>query len=293
VSPQSGARRPEPSRGPSSNLPLPQATRAALQAAGGVDGCSNLSLALNRFVDTWTPDFTRQQDERRGTRRQFLEACRKVPGQQPCRDVLRLYHERQTALLASYSQGPWRSAEVRARLIRRLVIGLGIAHPLEVNLALHRIGGFPYLPGSSVKGATRAMAKELGADDETIRILFGPEPQKEPHAQGALVFFDALPESGFELALEIMNPHHSGYYTGQEPPAEWQSPVPILFLAVDRGAVFRFSIAARCRASGSGLEPPETAEQRLRQGLDWLREALRSGLGGKRSAGYGKFEVIG
>jgi CRISPR-associated protein Cmr6 len=40
----------------------------------------------------------------------------------------------------------------------RLVIGFGAEHVLETNLCLHRIYGFPIIPGSAVKGITRAWA---------------------------------------------------------------------------------------------------------------------------------------
>lgn len=40
----------------------------------------------------------------------------------------------------------------------RLVVGFGAEHVLETNLYLHRIYGFPLIPGSAVKGVTRAYA---------------------------------------------------------------------------------------------------------------------------------------
>lgn len=40
----------------------------------------------------------------------------------------------------------------------RLVVGFGAEHVLETNLYLHRIYGFPLIPGSAVKGVARAYA---------------------------------------------------------------------------------------------------------------------------------------
>jgi CRISPR-associated protein Cmr6 len=40
----------------------------------------------------------------------------------------------------------------------RLVVGFGAEHVLETNLALHRIYGFPIIPGSAIKGVARAAA---------------------------------------------------------------------------------------------------------------------------------------
>lgn len=264
-------------------LPLPDATVRALCLAGGIRRCSNLSLALNRFVDVWRQRFAGVDDARRW---QFLAACIGIVQGAQVGELLGQYQAREAALLESYRRDGWYCHIVRGRLTRRLVIGLGIAHPLETNLALHRIGGFPYVPGSTVKGAVRAAAEELdGADSDVVRRAFGPASDEDTHARGALVFLDALPESGsLRLALDVMTPHHSAYYTGLELPADWQSPTPILFPCVERGAVFRFAVA--CRAS-------DTAASGWGQIMDWLRETLRDGLGGKRSAGYGAFEVIG
>jgi CRISPR-associated protein Cmr6 len=52
----------------------------------------------------------------------------------------------------------------------RLVAGFGAEHVLETNLCLHRIYGFPIIPGSAVKGVTRAwvfweLAKALDVPD--------------------------------------------------------------------------------------------------------------------------------
>jgi CRISPR-associated protein Cmr6 len=271
--------------------PLPVATVKAIQDAGGVGRCTNLSLALNRLVDAWRPGFTGIDDARR---RRFLDACVGIAGGAQVQQLLGEYRARQAALLESYRRDGWQCIWVHGRLRRRLVIGLGIAHPLETNLALHRIGGFPYVPGSSIKGAVRAAAEELdGEDSPLVRWAFGPAHDGDAHRQGALVFLDALPGPGLRLTVDVMTPHHSEYYTRAEPepPADWQSPTPILFPCVERGSVFGFGVA--CRSSGAGSNEAKSATTGWGRISDWLREALRDGLGGKRSAGYGAFEVIG
>ncbi len=40
----------------------------------------------------------------------------------------------------------------------RLIVGLGSAHTLETSITLHHTYGIPYIPGSSFKGAVRAVA---------------------------------------------------------------------------------------------------------------------------------------
>ena len=119
-----------------------------------------------------------------------------------------------------------------------------------------------------------------GLDSPLIAELFGRlASDLADGSGGAVVFFDALPLPDYRLKLDIMNPHHGEYYTGNEWPTDWQSPTPIPFLAVERGSEFELMLATR---TGRGLD---------RVGK-WLRAALGGGLGAKISAGYGRFEVL-
>ena len=71
----------------------------------------------------------------------------------------------------------------------RLVIGLGLPHPIETGFLFDRLSGSVYLPGSSVKGMMRAAARLIGAEiigaeDGAARfgnehLLTGPEPVSE------------------------------------------------------------------------------------------------------------------
>jgi len=267
----------------SGRLPLPLATVEAIHAAGGVGRCSNLSLALNRLPDAWAPGFTRADERRRPA---FLHACAAIPSQQAARDLLRDLQQRRQSLLDSYDRDRWRCLRLRARLISRLVCGLGIANPLEVNLLVDRIGGFPYLPGSGVKGMTRATAESLeGKNAPIVAVAFGPPQVAREAGRGALVFFDALPLGDFSLEQDVMTPHHGRYYTGDEWPADWQSPNPVMFLCVAPGAEFQFAVAARVDRGWDVADLLARAE-------GWMREALAWGAGAKTSSGYGRFEVL-
>lgn len=53
----------------------------------------------------------------------------------------------------------------------RLVIGLGLPTPLEVGITLHHLYGFPYLPGSAIKGVTRSWQLQHIADELGIPRL--------------------------------------------------------------------------------------------------------------------------
>jgi len=179
----------------------------------------------------------------------------------------------------------------------RLIVGLGGIHPQETNMTLHHVYGIPYIPGSAIKGVTRqcvvlkyAEKSEVGEEDfeNKIReISKGIEEAEEKYEDlanifgskkrvGKVIFFDAYPVKEVKLKLDIMNVHYPGYYTGNEPPGDWQSPNPIKFLTVEK-TVFNFLIAGR--------------EQSLvEKAFDYLKMALSEhGIGAKTRLGYGYF----
>ncbi|MCS7051739.1 MAG: type III-B CRISPR module RAMP protein Cmr6, partial [Thermomicrobium sp.] len=133
----------------------------------------------------------------------------------------------------------------------RLVTGLGAHGPLEIGFRFDRLG-FPILPGSGLKGVARATARLVeGRDDSDPEFLtiFGrvPKPGDAPDVAqaGALVFFDAYPEPGWRLELDVMTPHYPEYYAGKQPPTPWQNPTPITFLTVAPGTRYRVAIGLR------------------------------------------------
>ena len=102
---------------------------------------------------------------------------------------------------------------------------------------------------------------------------------------GTLIFFDALPLAPTTLTLDVMTPHAGDWYEkgASQPgkpdtvPADWQSPVPITFLAV-KEATFLFTLAARNDASQS----------QLGKVMEQLDDALTTlGIGAKTALGYG------
>jgi CRISPR-associated RAMP protein, Cmr6 family len=198
----------------------------------------------------------------------------------------------------------------------RLIAGLGRKGSLEVGFTFHRYG-FPILPGSSVKGVARAWAllqiaekvgttelKELdgilSADGDKEREKYEDWKAGQPAevqkladdfrtifgttaAAGRAVFFDAIPASLPTLELDIMNPHYPKYYGGEEPPTDWQSPVPVYFLTVAANTEFCFAVGWRGTLDDEGRRLRDQAQQWLKDGLTQL------GAGAKTSAGYGYF----
>jgi len=195
----------------------------------------------------------------------------------------------------------------------RLTINLGAASVYETSLLFHRNYSVPYIPGSAVKGVSRHWtvlkfsevtgkdAKDIDAalsagKDLGLRVgdvsfsdlieIFGTQNMK-----GKVVFFDAIPfiEPNEELViLDVMNVHYKPYYEAsiedlkanrENAPGDWHSPVPIFFLAVERGTRFRFALASK---RGDLVE----------KAADLLKESLKEiGVGAKTSAGYGYFEA--
>jgi len=74
---------------------------------------------------------------------------------------------------------------------------------------------------------------------------------------------DALPYRAPKLAIDVMTPHYA-QWTVQEPPGDWNSPVPIPFLVVEQGATFVFGVLPAGGASGDDLD----------RVVGWLTEAL-------------------
>jgi CRISPR-associated protein Cmr6 len=190
----------------------------------------------------------------------------------------------------------------QARLAWRMVVGLGGQSVLETDLTLDHLTGLPIIPGSALKGLTRAYAvidaskssaQKPEEDPQEVQQVFGSKEEAS-----RVIFFDAMPvppkftSRHLHFAVDIMNPHYPEYYgdkgKGQAPPSNNQSPVPVTFLTVE-GAVFEFAVAPR-----SGIiqqeEVTEGSVPEHETVLGWLKEAIHKyGVGGKTSAGYGAF----
>ena len=191
--------------------------------------------------------------------------------------------------------GRWKQAtsdamrfrSVVLKLETRLFIGLAGGGMLETGCAIGHGHGVPYIPGSSVKGAVNACARErLGSTEDARAVcdeLFGAPATEAPPAglSGLITFHDAwwVPGSADRpLAPEIVTTHHPEYYgqDGSTPATDCDSPVPNAQVAV-HGA-FLFVIEG----------PPGwlvLAEQMLIAALS------TRGAGAKTRTGYGLFEA--
>ena len=187
-----------------------------------------------------------------------------------------------------------------AKTYWRLIVGLGSNTTLETGLTLHSIYGLPIIPGSALKGLTRAYAAtedstmyidkpgklgekipstKLADDPPDIQRIFGKQDDA-----GTVIFFDAIVMNKFSLTLDIMNPHYSNYYGKGDAPSNDQNPIPVPFLTISN-ATFQFAVAPRDYSKQQHRDNTVRAKQ-------WLKLALRDyGIGSKTSADYGFFVI--
>ncbi len=286
--------------------PIPEASAAAWEQHKNKTP-QNPGLIFDRFAPDWSGQSTLKKDG--------LETVRQA-AERVDNNLLRDWNARwEMAVRAVYAEPFFLKTDWR------FIAGLGRKGALEVGFTFHRYG-FPILPGSSVKGVARAwaliqiqIAEKVGQTDlkaldeklnldgekdsrerreyeawlnslpedtrrwvEDFRAIFGTTA-----AAGKVVFFDAIPANKPTLELDIMNPHYPKYYSGEEPPTDWQSPVPVYFLTVAPGTEFRFAVGWR----GA---PDEEGKRLQSLAVDWLKAGLQElGAGAKTGAGYGYF----
>ena len=184
----------------------------------------------------------------------------------------------------------------------RMVIGLGKASVLEIGIHLHHHLGFPYIPGSSLKGVCAhycskvwgdkdasfksTMVKDEKKSGENHQFLFG-----DTTVAGAIGFEDAwwvpLPQGPFHM--DVITPHHKDWQDdGKAAPTDYDSPTPVSFLSFSGS--FHFCITWQGQNATN-----ESDENEIKNWLNlaWklLVEALTDhGVGGKISSGYGTFD---
>jgi CRISPR-associated protein Cmr6 len=157
----------------------------------------------------------------------------------------------------------------------RFVTGLGRSHPVENGFAWHPTLGTPYLPGSSLKGLTRAWAVEEGCKGDADRLLGSRT------SVGEVGFLDAVPPVPVRLEADVMTPHYAGWDI-DHPPGDWCSPNPIPFLVAAAGTSLLVGVLPRC---------PRLPDEDRELVRGWLRAALgTAGAGAKTAVGYGRFQ---
>lgn len=262
-----------PPRDDSSNWTFPLPCDVA--AAATIQTCPNVGLWLEHFAG-W--------EERRGEikRNPATDKRERVPrtfnqGELPC--LLSAYKQRWDAMLKDCEQRGYVIKKISMCADSRVIVGLGAESVLETSVRLHRIYGFPIIPGSALKGLARSYAELVEGKDENDDIfafVFGKSPPNA--AAGKVIFFDAVPANpdNLKLDLDVMNPHYGDYYRGgSTPPADYLKPTPVFFLAIAPNSEFLFAVASK---------EPGLAQQ----AKEWLWNGLTTmGVGAKTTSGYG------
>jgi len=241
--------------------------------------CSNIGLRVDKLisVEIEKKPLSPLSEEKK---RLKIEPIPLLAASAEYKETLRSYKKRWLSVLDALATTTFFVEKFRAKVMWRLVVGLGASSVRETSITLHRVHGFPIIPGSALKGLARAYASLVlgkGADDPEFALAFGTQQYR-----GKVVFFDAIPDipknDGLIPQLDVMTPHYSEYYRSERPPADYLQPVPISFYVVEN-AEFLFSL---------GGEDKSLVEK----AAGWLKEALREmGVGAKSSAGYGYFEI--
>jgi CRISPR-associated protein Cmr6 len=113
--------------------------------------------------------------------------------------------------------------------------------------------------------------------------LFLTSLSDEISLQGALSFWDVYPQSK-NLAIDILTPHHAGYFNGKNAPHDSEQPNPNVFLTILPGSHFNFYCACEKARLPPKLQQDWQAliDAAFEHAFDWL------GFGAKTAVGYGQ-----
>jgi CRISPR type III-B/RAMP module RAMP protein Cmr6 len=192
---------------------------------------------------------------------------------------------------------------LNAKLGGRLIINQAGGVLENAGLCLHRHFGYPYIPGSAVKGIARHAAwcewqeaeepqkraiaamivKVFGypTNDKGLDAFIEPDKKKRKATVGNIAFMAAVPQGKAELVVDIVNCHHMKYYGGEKDTAtDDESANPQFFPVVESGSEWRFSLVPLRGVDNSVLGLAK----------EWLIKGIViNGAGAKTAAGYGWF----
>ena len=135
------------------------------------------------------------------------------------------------------------------------------------------------------KEGTRFLdTQNQGAEQFLRACMAGKSLRGGLQSRGSLDFWDVFPNpASGKLTVEIMTPHYSKYYQGEETPHDSGAPVPVSFLAVPAKSQFDFHVI--CHPS----RLPESLKNQWRVLLDRAFQHAFEwvGFGAKTSVGYG------
>lgn len=133
--------------------PLPRDTLEAFKSAQA--RCWNLGLLFERYTG-FTDGWLLEGKAKYGVFIDLAEKAKRAKSDPGYRDLLQQYHHRWQE--AVKTAGAVDDCIFEASPEWRLAVGLGRENALETGFTFHRLYGFPYIPGSALKGLTQAWA---------------------------------------------------------------------------------------------------------------------------------------
>lgn len=252
----------------------------------------NRSLYIAKYADVAV------RDDKGEARKASLK---RLVGLKPDSKLLGIFRRSQELVVPS-------GCEVfHATLAGRLIVNHAGGVLENAGLALDRLTGEAYIPGSALKGIARTAAQAEGASQAETTLVFGYENEKDscPDIKklpkgwtafaGSVAFMPAFPVTDAQLEMDILTCHYCEYYAGNRQKAlDNESPNPQVFPVVKAGTKFRFVLAplapARVKNMAEKFRLPDTFDP-LAKAKEWLIKGLTEhGVGAKTAAGYGWFE---
>ncbi|MFN3267124.1 MAG: type III-B CRISPR module RAMP protein Cmr6 [Deinococcales bacterium] len=238
---------------------------------------AHLGLWLEKYIESTYREpedkDTTQGELLNATRKNLIQEAHQLSVQQSADADYTLFFGRYQAALQSLG-----ATCQAARVLGRMVVGLGSESVWENSLSIHRTYGVPFIPGSALKGlcssyAHRFLGEAWQKGSQAQRSAFG-----ETDSRGYVQFFDALPvPQSWSLEREVMTVHHQDYYSGKAAPSDWDDPNPIPFVSATGTYLIAFLAPEGWQASV----------------LELLELALeQEGIGAKTSSGYGRLEFL-
>lgn len=212
---------------------------------------------------------------------------------------------------------PDRHLTLVAQLEARMAVNLSDSLIQNAGICLDRLFGFPYIPGSAIKGVCRHTALEelkSGGTEEAKRRAFmlfqkvfgtsevdfssGSKSQGDLCAfakfvpaeggqtvKGCVDFLPAYPVNHAIITVDLTTVHYPDYYSsGRTEDLSKEKPRPNPFPVVAQGARFAFCLTAN--------RMTDDPEKDLAAARRWLESAITiRGVGAKTASGYGWFSI--
>ena len=239
----------------------------------------NITSWLRRISLEYLIEKSRGNEERANEiKKETLEMLKEAYSSQDLSDVFRVANSFLNAQKLALIECGYEVFDYIATTKSRLLVGMSSEFGraiFEVGLSWNHNLNLPYIPGSSLKGAFRSYL-ELKRPD--LANLLGSK-----EASSAVIFLDSYPinSRGSLIVPEVTTPIYREK-EGKIKETE-ASPVPIVYLAVNKGVGFRMLVGVRlssekCKELADNLET-------------FLRGTLMNGIGAKTLLGYGILSV--